>query len=153
MARFHYWPAPSKSTHAEYPPEGAARERVRSRWNKSLFPSGATKVMTLLNGLPAAPGTAEGFAWVMHNEGIPTNVPDEAILVARVVHPYLAPLLTRCRGLVVEDGGLLQHAVILAREFGLPAVVGVVDARQQLSASSRLFIDGDRGHVRVIDQR
>lgn len=109
--------------------------------------------MTRICGQAAAPGLVEGEACVLVGEGIPNDVPNRAIIVVKVLHPYLAPLLLRAAGIVVETGGLLQHAVILAREFGIPAVVGVADATQRIAPGVTLRIDGAAGSIVVIDQK
>ena len=109
--------------------------------------------MTRICGLGAAPGSVEGVAYVLVGEGIPSDVPERAVIVVKVLHPYLAPLLSRAVGIVVETGGLLQHAVILAREFGIPAIVGVTDATRQIATGTRLRVDGAVGSVVEVDQK
>ena len=98
-------------------------------------------------GLPAAPGDAAGPARVLREADDALDVPAGSVLVARVLHPYLAPLLFRAVAVVVEEGGLLQHATVLAREFGLPAVVGVEGATDVIQDGEHLEVSGDRGRV------
>jgi pyruvate,water dikinase len=74
--------------------------------------------------------------------------PDGAVLVARIIHPHQAPLLFRAAALVVEEGALLQHATVLAREFGIPAVVAVDGATSGLAQGEWVEVDGDAGVVR-----
>lgn len=109
--------------------------------------------MRRLDGLAASPGKGSGRAWIIDKEGSPEVAPRDAVIVARVIHPYMAPMLAQCSGLVVEEGGLLQHAVILAREFGIPAVVGVRGAGGSLSPGEAVVVDGDRGVVEIEAQR
>ena len=101
----------------------------------------------IVTGTGASPGNAKGPVFAITGETLPQDVPRGAILVARVIHPYMSPLFFSAAGVVVEDGGLLQHAAILAREFRLPAVVGVVDAVALLGSASTLEIDGTTGDV------
>lgn len=75
------------------------------------------------------------------------SVPAGSILVSRILHPHLAPLLSRVAGLVVEEGAILQHATTLARECGIPAVVGIRDARSLFHDGDLLEVDGDLGKV------
>lgn len=75
------------------------------------------------------------------------TVPAGSILVLRILHPHLAPLLPRIAGLVVEEGAILQHATTLARECGIPAVVGFRDARNVIQHGDMLEIDGHTGKV------
>lgn len=77
----------------------------------------------------------------------PTSAPLRSILVVRVLHPHLAPLLLTAAGVVTQEGALLQHATTLAREFGLPAVVGVDGATCLIKPGGLLYIDGDTGLV------
>lgn len=106
-------------------------------------------MVKVLRGLGAVDGVACGKVVAIRSEGIPDAVPAGAILVARVVHPYLAPLFTTIGGVVVEDGGILQHAVILARELGLPAVVGIRGLLDEIHDDDRLCLDGSTGEVTV----
>ena len=73
------------------------------------------------------------------------------ILVTRQTDPGWAPVFSLIRGLVIERGGMLSHGAIIAREFGLPCVVGVKEATTRIPQRSLVFIDGDRGHVRILD--
>jgi phosphohistidine swiveling domain-containing protein len=75
------------------------------------------------------------------------GVPRDAILVTRILHPHLAPLLARAAGIVVEEGSLLQHATTLAREFGVPAIVGVVGAVTLFKNGDEIEVDGDTGVI------
>ena len=98
-------------------------------------------------GLGAAPGRASGKARVIHKAEDIMAVPAGCILVMRILHPHLAPLLSRIGGLVVEEGALLQHATTLAREWGIPAAVGIRDARNIFRDGELLEVDGYTGEV------
>jgi len=106
---------------------------------------------TVHSGLAAAPGRASGKAYVIHNAEDLMAVPAGSILVVRVLHPHLAPLLSRVAGLVVEEGAILQHATTLARECGIPAAVGIRDARNLVQDGALLDVDGYTG--KVIERR
>ncbi|HYH98353.1 PEP/pyruvate-binding domain-containing protein [Hyalangium sp.] len=73
------------------------------------------------------------------------------ILVTRQTDPGWAPVFFLIKGLVMERGGMLSHGSILAREFGLPSVVGVKDATRRIRQGQTLSVDGDLGHVRAHD--
>ncbi|MGX1473793.1 UNVERIFIED_CONTAM: phosphohistidine swiveling domain-containing protein [Streptomyces canus] len=75
--------------------------------------------------------------------------PSEAVLVVRTLDPALAPLLPDLTGLVAQTGSPLSHLAVLAREFGLPTVVGAADAVRRFPPGSRLTVDGTTGDVRV----
>lgn len=102
-----------------------------------------------LVGKGAAPGQASGRAHIVDEAGEMRPVPRGSILVARIIHPHLAPLLTRVAGMVVEEGSLLQHATTLAREFGVPAVVGLRGATTLVREGDLIEIDGTMGVVNV----
>ena len=102
---------------------------------------------TVHSGLGAAPGHASGKAYVIRDAEDIMAVPAGCILVLRILHPHLAPLLPRVAGLVVEEGAILQHATTLARECGIPAAVGVRDARSLFQDGEMLDVDGYTGKV------
>jgi phosphoenolpyruvate synthase/pyruvate phosphate dikinase len=102
----------------------------------------------VLVGLGTSPGIAAGPAHVIRGPADAIDVPGGAVLVARVINPYLAPLFFRIVGVVVEEGGLLQHATTLAREFGVPAVVQIPGATDILRTGERLEVNGTTGEVR-----
>lgn len=106
----------------------------------------STKVYS---GLGAAPGRATGKAYVIRNVEDIMAGPAGSILVIRILHPHLAPLLPRVAGLVVEEGAILQHATTLARECGIPAAVGIRDARSIFQGGELLEVDGYTGKVTV----
>jgi pyruvate,water dikinase len=67
------------------------------------------------------------------------------VLVTRQTDPGWAPVFCLIAGLVIERGGMLSHGAILAREFGLPCIVGVKDATRRIPHGARIAVDGDRG--------
>ncbi|GHH85275.1 PEP/pyruvate-binding domain-containing protein [Streptomyces capitiformicae] len=87
-------------------------------------------------------GRAIGTAW--GGDGPP---PPDAVLVVRTLDPALAPLLPRLAGLVAQTGSPLSHLAILAREFGVPTVVGATDAVHRFPPGTRLTVDGTIGDV------
>lgn len=87
-----------------------------------------------------------GFGTVWDGGG---TVPPDAVLVVRSLDPALAPLLPRLAALVAQTGSPLSHLAVLAREFGVPTVVGVDDAVGRFPPGSRLTVDGSTGDVRA----
>jgi pyruvate,water dikinase len=71
------------------------------------------------------------------------------VLVTRQTDPGWGPLFCLVSGLVIERGGMLSHGAIIAREFGLPCVVGVKDATRRIPHGAGVVVDGDRGECRV----
>ena len=73
------------------------------------------------------------------------------ILVTRQTDPGWAPVFPLIAGLVMERGGMLSHGAIIAREFGIPSIVGVADATRLIPTGATVCLDGDRGTVRLIE--
>ncbi|MEU9956987.1 PEP/pyruvate-binding domain-containing protein [Streptomyces sp. NPDC050982] len=92
-------------------------------------------------------GRSAGTAW----DGTGTR-PADPVLVVRTLDPALAPLLPGLAGLVAQTGSPLSHLAVLAREFGLPTVVGATDAVRRFPPGSRLTVDGTTGDVHVREQ-
>jgi pyruvate,water dikinase len=99
-------------------------------------------------GMPAGGGRAVGLAHHGWDRGSP---PEGAILVTRHLEPQLAPILGGLAGLVSETGSALSHLAILAREAGIPTVVGVPDALRRFPPGTRLMIDGHTGEIEVLE--
>ncbi|NJL86626.1 MAG: phosphoenolpyruvate synthase [Leptolyngbyaceae cyanobacterium SM1_1_3] len=99
----------------------------------------------LLTGLAAAPGQASGRAWILRSRELPDL--SGQIVIATQLLPDCIAALQQAVGIVTEQGGLTSHGAILARELGIPAVVGVAQATQQLATGEQVWIDGDRGLV------
>jgi pyruvate,water dikinase len=104
-----------------------------------------------MSGTGACGGQATAPAAVLASVADAHMLQAGDILVTRQTDPGWAPVFSLIRGLVIERGGMLSHGAIIAREFGLPCIVGVKDATSRISQRSLLFIDGDRGHVRILD--
>lgn len=100
-----------------------------------------------LTGIGASPGTIEAAAFVAHSVEQAAQMPAGQILVCPFTDPGWTPILDRAAGVVTETGGLLSHAAIICREFGIPAVLGVVDATSRIRQGRRLVIHGGQGRV------
>ncbi|MCY7385519.1 MAG: phosphoenolpyruvate synthase [Microcoleus sp. CAN_BIN18] len=113
--------------------------------SKSIAPA---RIPAILRGLAAASGKAEAIAQVMTNSH-PENAEFLAggILVARTIEPNWLPWLKVAAGVVVEQGGMTGHGAILARELGIPAVVGVAGATRAIETGDWVLVDGDSGEV------
>ncbi|MEG4814474.1 putative PEP-binding protein [Microcoleus sp. K5-D4] len=107
----------------------------------------------ILRGVAAASGKAEAIAQVMTNSH-PENAEFLAggILVARTIEPNWLPWLKVAAGVVAEQGGMTGHGAILARELGIPAVVGVAGATRAIASGDSVLVDGDSGEVFALPQ-
>lgn len=102
----------------------------------------------VLKGLAAASGKVEAIAQVITNSH-PENSEfvAGAIWVTRAIYPHWLPWLKLAAGIVCEQGGMTGHGAILARELGIPAVVGVVGAAGAIETGDSVWLDGDTGEV------
>jgi pyruvate,water dikinase len=103
-----------------------------------------------LAGASASSGVVEGLARVVLDPSTTILTPGE-ILVAPFTDPGWTPLFINAAALVMEVGGLMTHGSVVAREYGIPAVVGVLEATTRIRSGQRLRVDGNRGFVQVLD--
>ncbi|MEI6948950.1 phosphoenolpyruvate synthase [Paraflavisolibacter sp. H34] len=102
-----------------------------------------------LPGLPVSAGTIEGRARVLlHMEDAHLEAGD--ILVTAFTDPSWTPLFVSIKGLVTEVGGLMTHGAVIAREYGLPAVVGVEGATKLIKDGQRIRVNGTEGYVEIL---
>ena len=118
-------------------------EAVAGTYRRDDLPAGA------LVGLPVSAGTVEGRARVVVDMAEAEVEPGD-ILVTAYTDPSWSPLFVAISGLVTEVGGLMTHGAVIAREYGLPAVVGVEDATRRIQDGQRIRLDGTRGYVEVV---
>jgi pyruvate, water dikinase len=124
---------------------GVTDERVQG-WLASADSTGATT----LRGIAASPGLAEGRARVIADPKQLAQVEDGEILVAASTSPSWTPVFGRVSGVVVDIGGIMSHAAIVAREYGLPTVVGIGTATKTIQTGDRIRVDGHAGIVTVL---
>jgi pyruvate,water dikinase len=103
-----------------------------------------------LHGTPVSPGSAEGPVHVVF-EPHGTHLEPGEILVCPGTDPAWTPLFLSAGGLVMEVGGLMTHGSVVAREYGIPAVVGVPQATSSLRTGMRIRIDGSSGLIQMLD--
>jgi pyruvate,water dikinase len=133
-------------------------EEVRRRHQPRFLLSDGTepRIETLdevgdgaLRGTPASAGRVTAAARVILDPVGATLKPGE-ILVAPSTDPGWTPLFLTAGGLVMEMGGAMSHGSIVAREYGIPAVVGVPGATERIESGQVLTVDGSAGTVRVM---
>lgn len=105
---------------------------------------------SVLEGTAVSAGVVEGEAVVLQEPYIPPTLPPGFILVCPSTDPAWVPLFLKSAGLVMETGGILSHGAIVAREFGLPAVVGIADVHRRIKTGQKLRVDGNRGRVEIL---
>ena len=99
-----------------------------------------------IRGTPASPGVAQGTARVILSP-IGARLEPGGVLVAPSTDPGWTPLFLTASALVMEMGGMMSHGAVVAREYGIPAVVGVPDATGRIATGARLTVDGSAGTV------
>lgn len=103
-----------------------------------------------LYGVPCCPGVVEGVVRVVHNMQDAEGLNGE-ILVTSKTDPGWVPLYPSCSGLLIERGSLLSHSAVVARELGLPTIVGISGGlMQKLKTGQRVRIDAAKGEVRIL---
>jgi len=105
---------------------------------------------TLLQGIGASPGRVEGYVKVLRNLQGVSGIDRDTILVVPYTDSGWAPLLARSGGLIAEVGGRLSHGAIVAREYGLPAVMDIHNVTVILKDGQRVEIDGQLGTVQIL---
>jgi pyruvate,water dikinase len=104
----------------------------------------------VISGSPVSPGTVEGFVRVVLDPAH-SGLRHGEILVCRGTDPAWTPLFLSAAGLVTEVGGMMTHGSVVAREYGIPAVVGVHEATTRLVTGQRVRVDGTAGTIVVLD--
>jgi pyruvate,water dikinase len=104
----------------------------------------------IIVGLGASAGVVEGIARVVRTIDEFDDVRDGDILVCQMTNPAWVVLFTKIAGLVTDTGGTTSHPAVLAREFGIPAVIGTSVATQRIVTGDRIRIDGTAGRVEIL---
>lgn len=118
-------------------------EVVAGTYRRDDVPAGA------LVGLPVSAGTIEGRARVVLDIADADLEPGD-VLVTTYTDPSWTPVFVAIKGLVTEVGGLMTHGAVIAREYGLPAVVGVEHATQLIADRQRVRVHGTDGYVEIL---
>ncbi len=103
-----------------------------------------------LGGSPVSPGVVEGVVRVVLDPHATQLLPGE-ILVCPGTDPAWTPLFMSAGGLITEVGGMMTHGSVVAREYGIPAIVGVHQATSRLHTGQRIRVDGSSGVITVLD--
>ncbi|MCC9738274.1 rifamycin-inactivating phosphotransferase [Streptomyces sp. MNU89] len=118
-------------------------EAVNGAYRRDDAPAGA------LLGLPVSAGTVEGRARVIPDMA-QADLEEDDILVTAYTDPSWSPLFVGIAGLVTEVGGLMTHGAVIAREYGLPAVVGVEQATHLIQDGRRIRVHGTDGYIELL---
>jgi pyruvate,water dikinase len=104
-----------------------------------------------LGGMAASPGVVEGVARVVAGAEDLDQIQQGEVLVTRITAPSWGPVFGRIAATVTDIGGMMSHAAIVCREYGLPAVTGVGSATTAIRTGQRVRVDGNNGTVTILD--
>ena len=121
-------------------------EILTDKTGNSNAPEGA------LSGTAASAGVIEGTANVILKLS-DADLKDGEILVTTYTDPAWTPLFNASKALVTEVGGLMTHGSVVAREYGIPAVVGVDDAVKKIKTGDRIRVNGTEGYVEILEKK
>jgi phosphohistidine swiveling domain-containing protein len=144
----------ARAEHARLVPPasvGRVNPMIQRAWDS--FPKmigAAPSESALVSGIPASAGRASGSVRVICGPDEFADLQPGEILVARLTAPAWTPLFARAAGVVTDVGSAAAHASIIAREYGIPAVVGCGDATSRLRTGMRVTVDGTTGNVELI---
>lgn len=118
-------------------------EVLSGRYKRDDLPAGA------IAGLAVSSGVIEGRARVILDMGA-ADLEEGDILVTTFTDPSWTPLFVAIKGLITEVGGLMTHGAVIAREYGLPAVVGVDNATQLIRDGQQIRVNGTDGYIEIL---
>ncbi|MES5939284.1 MULTISPECIES: phosphoenolpyruvate synthase [unclassified Bacillus cereus group] len=118
-------------------------EIITGKYKRENLPADA------IVGLPVSSGVVEGRARIILNME-EANLEEGDILITAFTDPGWTPLFVSIKGLVTEVGGLMTHGAVIAREYGLPAVVGVENATKLIKDGQRIRVHGTEGYIEVV---
>jgi pyruvate,water dikinase len=155
MERLRAWsPPPALGT----PPESVNEPFTIMLWgittdavNRWLDAQDGGVAASELRGVAASRGVAEGLARVITTVQELDQVETGEILVCPITAPSWAPVFARIKAAVSDVGGIMAHASIVSREYGLPAVVGTGFGTKTIKTGQRIRVDGDNGVVTILD--
>jgi phosphohistidine swiveling domain-containing protein len=108
---------------------------------------------TVIRGNAGSPGKASGPARVVHSLARASELQPGDVLVVETTAPPWTPLFATAAAVVADTGGILSHCAVVAREYGIPAVVGTGDGSKRIMDGQLIEVDGEAGTVRFIDAR
>jgi pyruvate,water dikinase len=150
MARWATLTPPA--TLGEVPPEGDIDPFLAAIMKLDAPPVPREHTATVIRGTPASPGTARGRAKVARSLEEASTVEPGQILVCEMTLPPWGVLFSTIGGVVADTGGVLSHCATVAREYGIPCVVGTIVGTTTIQDGALLVIDGALGEVRILEQ-
>ena len=134
------------------PPPGPPPDDPGSRALGKFFgtPPQPPSEPDVLQGSPGSPGTVRGPAKVLRSLSEAAEIQQGEVLIAETTAPPWTPLFATAAAVVTDTGGILSHSAVVAREYGIPAVVGTGMATTTIQDGQTVEVDGDKGVVRLV---
>ena len=136
------WEENQAITSVPYVVYGQPRPYIEQNWQQSEQD---------IQGIPASGGEVEGTIQICQTLLEAINLPNDTILVVPYTDSGWVPLLAQAKGLISQVGGVLSHGAIIAREYGIPAVMDVHDATNRLQNGQRVRLNGYTGWIKILD--
>jgi len=127
-----------------------ARDAIAMKTSIGEMPKVRLELKADLYGITAAPGVAEGLARVILNYAQLGDVQEGDILVAPATAPSWTPVFGLIKGVVIDRGGILCHAAIVGREYGLPTLVNTFEGTTKIKTGQRIRVDANEGAVYIL---
>lgn len=108
---------------------------------------GEKKKKIILSGMPASPGTAKGKVKIVLSPKETNKMKEGEILVTVMTNPLYVTAIQKAKAIITDVGGMICHAAIVARELGIPCVVGTKNATKKLKDGMEVIVDGSEGKV------
>ena len=153
VADLEYWSQIQGHLEIGVRPANGPPESVSSRGLTRFIGDGITQGddPSLVNGNPASHGSVEGIARIVKNISEFGRLSPGEILVAPTTSPPWTPLFHVAAAVVTDAGGVLSHCAVVAREYGIPAIVGTGVGTARIKDGQRIRVDGDAGVIRILD--
>lgn len=129
-----------------------AAPRLIASTGESLYAAANDGQQAGLQGIPVSPGVYEGPVKVLEHPEQGDRLQQGDILVTTGTNPAWTPLFLKLGALVMETGGPISHGSVVAREYGVPAVAGVVGATRKLQDGQTVRVNGETGSVEILDE-
>ncbi len=127
-----------------------AAPRLLASTGESIF-AAAEEVDGCLTGIPVSAGVYEGRARILYSPEESSRLEKGDILVTRGTNPAWTPMFLNLGAIVMESGGPISHGAVVAREYGVPAVVGVGEATNLIKDGQMIRVNGESGQVTLLD--
>ncbi|HSX18409.1 MAG TPA: PEP-utilizing enzyme [Candidatus Saccharimonadales bacterium] len=116
-------------------------------YKDTVIQAGKSTTESLVSGMSGSPGKAKGAVQIVYPDNLDVNFPDGAVLVCEVTTPDYVPLMQKAVAIVTDQGGILSHAAIVARELKKPCIVGTGNATKILKNDQIVSVDAGTGLV------